>query len=47
MYVSTIATMWGSLVLNGDKTYSQVPRLLKAQVAYLLTEAGREDLVIE
>lgn len=42
-----IAMLWTQRILNGKKTYAQVPRLLKEQVKELLIEGGCEDLVTE
>jgi hypothetical protein len=39
--------LWCQQILLGKKTYAQVPRLLKEQVAELLRDSGREDLIIE
>ena len=45
--VEMIAMLWTQRILNGKKTYAQVPRLLKEQVKELLIESGCEDLVTE
>lgn len=42
-----IAKLWANQILNGKKTYAQVPAKLKEAVAAILTEAGREDLIAE
>lgn len=42
-----IAMLWTNQIILGNKTYAEVPRLLKAKVKELLIEAGCEDLVIE
>ena len=42
-----IAMLWTNQIIPGNKTYAEVPRLLKAKVKELLIEAGCEDLVIE
>jgi len=42
-----MAMLWCQQILLGKKTYAQVPRLLKEQVAELLRDSGREDLIIE
>lgn len=42
-----MAMLWCQQILLGKKTYAQVPRLLKEQVAELLRDCGREDLIIE
>ena len=40
-----IALLWANQIILGKKTYMNVPRLLKEQVAVVLTESGREELV--
>ena len=42
-----IAMLWANQIILGNKTFAEVPRLLKAKVKELLIEAGCEDLVIE
>ena len=42
-----IAMLWANQIILGNKTFAEVPRLLKTKVKELLTEAGCEDLVIE
>ena len=42
-----IARLWAEQIVAGKKTYRQVPVKLKAQVADVLREMGREDLIIE
>ena len=42
-----MAKLWGDQIIAGKKTYSQVPRLLRAQVRQYLIEQGREDLIVE
>ena len=42
-----MAMLWCQQILLGKKTYAQVARLLKEQVAELLRDCGREDLIIE
>ena len=42
-----LAMLWASQIIAGKKTYSQVPRLLKAQVAEILRDEGMEELIIE
>ena len=42
-----IAMLWTNQIILGNKTYAEVPRLLKAKVKELLIEAGCEDLVTE
>lgn len=42
-----IAKLWGDKIIDNQKTYAQVPRLLKERVANYLISRNREDLVIE
>lgn len=42
-----IAKLWGDKIINNQKTYMQVPRLLKERVADYLILRNREDLIIE
>lgn len=42
-----MATLWANQVIEGKKTYAQVPRLLKDKVAAILRETGHGDLIIE
>ena len=42
---NVLAMLWVQQIVNGKKTYAQVPRLLKSQVAELLRDAGLEELV--
>lgn len=42
-----MAMLWANQILLGKRTYSEVPRLLKEQVAQILIDAGYEDLVTE
>ena len=42
-----LAMLWTQRIVNGKKTYDQVPRLLKEQVKELLIESGCEDLITE
>lgn len=42
-----LAMLWANQIIAGKKTYSQVPRLLKPQVAQILRDAGMEELIIE
>ena len=45
--IEMIAMLWTQRILNGKKTYAQVPRLLKERVKELLIESGCEDLITE
>lgn len=42
-----MAKLWARKIIAGEKTYSQVPRLLKPAVRDELIAQGREDLIIE
>jgi hypothetical protein len=42
-----IAMLWAQRIMNGKKTYDQVPRLLKEQVKEILIESGVEFLITE
>ena len=42
-----IAMLWANQIILGNKTYADVPRLLKDKVKELLIEAGCENLVTE
>ena len=42
-----LAMLWANQIIAGKKTYAQVPRLLKPQVAEILRDTGMEELIIE
>ncbi len=42
-----IAMLWAQKIILGKKTYADVPKLLKEQVAEILIECGCEDLITE
>lgn len=42
-----IAMLWCNQIILGNKTYADVPRLLKDKVKELLIEAGCEELIVE
>lgn len=42
-----MAMLWANQIMLDNKTYEQVPRLLKAQVKEILIDAGYEELVTE
>ena len=42
-----LAMLWTIQIINGKKTFAQVPAKLKEQVRQLLIDAGCEDLIIE
>ena len=38
-----IAMLWAQEIINGRKTYEQVPRLLKKEVRRILIDSGLDD----
>lgn len=40
-----VAMLWAQEIMYGNKTYNQVPKLLKESVKTILINAGMEDLV--
>lgn len=42
-----MAMLWAQEIMCGNKTYAQVPRLLKDKVKQILIDSGCEDLVVE
>ena len=42
-----IAKLWANEIISGNKTFEQVPRLLKDKVRAILIEGNRQDLIIE
>lgn len=42
-----IAMLWAQRIMNGKKTFADVPRLLKEQVKEILVESGVEELITE
>ena len=42
-----VAMLWTNQIILGNKTFAEVPRLLKAKVKELLIEAGCGELVTE
>ena len=42
-----MAMLWAQQIMLGKKTYTQVPRLLKAKVKEILIDSGCEELVQE
>lgn len=42
-----IAMLWAQRIMYGNKTFTDVPRLLKEQVKEILIESGVEELVTE
>lgn len=45
--VTMLAMLWAIQIINGKKTFSQVPAKLKDAVREILIDAGCEDLIIE
>lgn len=42
-----IAKLWMQEIIDENKKYTQVPKLLKEQVKILLIDSGHEELIIE
>ncbi len=42
-----MAMLWAQQIMLGKTTYALVPKLLKPQVAEILTDSGMEELIIE
>lgn len=42
----SIAILWAHKIIDGGKTYAQVPNGLKTKVAEVLTSYGRTDLIV-
>lgn len=42
-----ISYLWATKIIEGDREYSEVPAKLKAEVAQILAEKGRPDLVTD
>lgn len=42
-----LAMLWAIQIINGKKTFAQVPAKLKEQVREILIDSGCEDLIIE
>ena len=42
-----MAMIWAQQIMLGQKTYAQVPRLLKEKVKEILIDSGCEELVTE
>lgn len=40
-----IAELWAKRIIDGDRTYDEVPAKLKDAVAEALTEAGHPELI--
>ena len=42
-----MAMLWAQQIMLGKRTFNQVPRRLKDQVAEILRDSGCEDLITE
>ena len=42
-----MAMLWADQIMKGKRTYAEVPRRLKPQVAEILRDAGLEELITE
>lgn len=42
-----MAMIWAQQIMLGDKTYAQVPRLLREKVKEILIDSGCEELVTD
>ena len=42
-----MAMLWAQEIMCGNKTFDQVPRLLKEKVKTILINAGMEELITE
>lgn len=42
-----LAMLWAIQIINGKKTFAQVPVKLKEQVREILIDSGCEELIIE
>ena len=42
-----MAMLWAQQIILGKKTFAQVPRLLREQVAEILRDSGMEELITE
>lgn len=40
-----MAMLWAQQIMQGKKTFADVPRLLKDKVKEILTDSGMEELV--
>lgn len=45
--ITMMAMLWAQKIMLEKKTYADVPRLLKEQVAEILRESGMEELIKE
>lgn len=42
-----VAMLWANQIILGNRTYAEVPRLLKAKVKELLINDGHDELIVE
>lgn len=42
-----MAMLWAQEIMCGNKTFDQVPKLLKEKVKVILVNAGMEELITE
>jgi hypothetical protein len=42
-----IARLWAQQIVDGNKTFSQVPTRLKEQVKEVLIKWNKQDLIVE
>lgn len=42
-----MAMLWAQEIMCGNKTYKQVPKLLKEKAKDILINAGCEELIVE
>lgn len=42
-----IVELWANMLIEGKKTFNDVPRLLKPRVKAYLTSKGRVDLTLQ
>ncbi len=45
--LTVMAMLFAQAIMNGKKTFAEVPRLLKAQVREILIDSGLPELVTE
>lgn len=43
--IKSVSILWADGMLDGNYTFSDVPRLLKEEVAYYLVSKGNETLI--
>lgn len=42
-----ISYLWATKIIEGDRSYSEVPSELRSEVAQILTEKGHPELITE